>query len=165
MPGTEIWPERYLTDDKVQPPSIESNIYLINGEIRTWAGKCEKVYTPIYRSKGTGEPERVTLGSYGMLNEKESLAAVDVATKAYDYGRGAWPSMTPRQRITCMEKFTAGLKAIRNDVVSLVMWEICKTKEDAEKEVDRTISKFFEYEQHFISITLIQFIFKIPLKH
>jgi len=136
--STTIWDSRYLTDPNVKPPAIVSNIYLINGEIRTWSGKCEQVNTPIYRSDG-GKPQRVSLGSYAMLSEAVSLEAGKAAVAAYNHGRGPWPVMTTRERITCLEKFTAGLKSIRNDIVALVMWEICKTKDDAEKEVDRTI--------------------------
>lgn len=38
-----------------------------------------------------------------------------------------------------MEKFIAGLQKKRDEIANLIMWEICKTKADAQKEVDRTI--------------------------
>jgi glyceraldehyde-3-phosphate dehydrogenase (NADP+) len=38
-----------------------------------------------------------------------------------------------------MKKFVAGLKEKREEIVNLLMWEICKPKPDSEKEFDRTI--------------------------
>lgn len=61
------------------------------------------------------------------------------AVKAYDSGRGVWPRMTPKQRIDHVEKYLAGLRAKRDEIVNLLMWEICKNAADAAKEVDRTI--------------------------
>lgn len=42
-------------------------------------------------------------------------------------------------RIKAMQQFVAGLKQRRDTIVQLIIWEICKTPSDAEKEVDRTI--------------------------
>jgi hypothetical protein len=34
------------------------------------------------------------LGTYAMLTEKEAVESVDAAVKAYDHGRGTWPTMS-----------------------------------------------------------------------
>lgn len=73
------------------------------------------------------------------LGKDEALEAVNAAVQAYDYGRGDWPRMTPAQRITYIEKFLHELKAKRDEIVHILMWEICKVEADAKKEVDRTI--------------------------
>jgi glyceraldehyde-3-phosphate dehydrogenase (NADP+) len=67
------------------------------------------------------------------------VSALDAAVKAYQNGRGEWPRKTTLQRIQALQKFIDGLRKCRDQIVDLVMWEICKTKEDAQKEVDRTI--------------------------
>jgi hypothetical protein len=43
------------------------------------------------------------------------------------------------ERIAAVEKFLRGLKAKRDEIVNLLLWEICKNSTDAAKEVDRTI--------------------------
>ena len=58
---------------------------------------------------------------------------------AFNKGLGVWPQMSVKERIQCVEKFTTGLKARREEIANILMWEICKNKADAFKEVDRTI--------------------------
>lgn len=69
--------------------------------------------------------------------------------KAYDYGRGSWPTSTPAYRIKCLEKFVDGLKKKRDEIAKLLVWEICKTKADSEKEVDRTIQYIYQTIKEF----------------
>jgi glyceraldehyde-3-phosphate dehydrogenase (NADP+) len=61
------------------------------------------------------------------------------AAKAYNSGRGEWPRLRPMERIAAVEKFLQGLRQKRDEIVNLLMWEICKNSADAAKEVDRTI--------------------------
>ena len=37
------------------------------------------------------------------------------------------------ERIACIQRFIVGLQAKRDEIVNLLMWEICKNKEDAQK--------------------------------
>ena len=74
-----------------------------------------------------------------MLTEAASLEALDAAVRAYDNGRGVWPTSSAASRIQAMERFLHGLKERSAEIANLVMWEICKTSADANKEVDRTI--------------------------
>ena len=122
-----------------QVPKVEGNLYVIDGQVLKWTGKSSEVQVPILRA-GELKNGRISIGSYGMLTDKEAMAAVHAAQKAYNYGRGEWPRMGPKNRIEAMEKFVAGLKSMRDEIVELLMWEICKVKDDASKEVDRTIT-------------------------
>lgn len=67
------------------------------------------------------------------------MAALDAAVKAYDNGRGLWPTSSVSFRIAALERFLEGLKNKRDEIANILMWEICKTQPDAVKEVDRTI--------------------------
>jgi glyceraldehyde-3-phosphate dehydrogenase (NADP+) len=60
--------------------------------------------------------------------------------------------MTPNQRIAYVEKFLNELKAKREEIVQLLMWEICKVEADAKKEVDRTIV----YIQDTIKVIIVK---------
>lgn len=47
-----------------------------------------------------------------MMSGDSVIEVLDASVKAYNYGRGAWPSSAPATRIACMEKFLDGLKVI-----------------------------------------------------
>ena len=87
-----------------------------------------------------GKLERAVLGRLPQLDTAEALAALAAARRAWDQGRGAWPTLPVAGRIACMEKLLAGMGAVREEVVRLLMWEIAKTRKDAETEFDRTVA-------------------------
>ncbi len=118
-------------------PSVEATTYLVNGEIKQWHGKMQEVTSPIIIKGAAG---RTRIGAYPMLDETTAMTAVAAAHAAYGRGMGAWPMSSVRDRIAAVEKYLVGLKAARNEIANIIMWEICKTKADSEKEVDRTIT-------------------------
>jgi glyceraldehyde-3-phosphate dehydrogenase (NADP+) len=118
-------------------PAVEATTYLVNGEITQWHGKMQEVTSPIIIKGAAG---RTRIGAYPMLDEATAMTAVSAAHAAYGKGMGAWPMSSVRDRIAAVEKYLAGLKAARNEIANIIMWEICKTKADSEKEVDRTIT-------------------------
>jgi len=74
-----------------------------------------------------------------MLTEKESLDVLDAAVRAYNYGRGPWPTTSVEQRIKCIDKFIFMMNEVKDEVVKILSWEIGKAYQDAEKEFIRTI--------------------------
>jgi glyceraldehyde-3-phosphate dehydrogenase (NADP+) len=108
--------------------------YLVGGEVRVWAGAGAEVLSPVLVGGA-----RAVLGRLPMLDEAEALAALEAARRAWDRGRGAWPTMTVAERIARVERFTARMVERREELVRLLMWEICKSRKDAESEVDRTV--------------------------
>jgi glyceraldehyde-3-phosphate dehydrogenase (NADP+) len=81
------------------------------------------VLSPVCVRQSSGEPEQVVIGSYPVMGETESEAALDAAVHAYDHGRGEWPTMTISQRITCMKEFIRRMVAGRSQSENLIMWE------------------------------------------
>ena len=92
-----------------------------------------------------GAPGRTRIGAYPMLDEATALSAVAAAHAAYGRGMGAWPMSSVRDRIAAVEKcegrnaacarlasrccrcrYLVGLKAARNEIANIIMWEICK---------------------------------------
>ncbi|MES2836279.1 MAG: NADP-dependent glyceraldehyde-3-phosphate dehydrogenase [Bacteroidota bacterium] len=112
--------------------------YLVNGELKIWNGEVQDVYSPVCINENN-KLTRKKLGSFPILGEKESFEALDAAQKAYNLGRGEWPTMSVKKRIEHMLRFTKMMKEQRNSVVKLLMWEIGKSFKDSEKEFDRTI--------------------------
>jgi len=119
------------------PQFIEQREYLINGELKRWAGELNPVASPVYIKKGSGYEQKI-IGSTPLLTSKEALQALDAAVNAYDQGHGTWPSMSVEARIEHVGKFLTKMKEQRTIVVNLLMWEIGKSQKDSEKEFDRT---------------------------
>jgi glyceraldehyde-3-phosphate dehydrogenase (NADP+) len=134
----------FPTSDAVPPEHrrtapIHQRRSLIGGRMIEWTGAVRTVLSPICTRQGDDSVRQVELGSYPVMGEAESDAALDAAVAAYDSGRGAWPTMTVAGRIACMQDFIRRMVAVRATVVELIMWEIGKSLADSAKEFDRTV--------------------------
>lgn len=118
--------------------TLEQKIYLLDGELKQWNGSSQEVVSPVYINNN-GVLTRKKLGSYPLLGEKEALEALASAQKAYNLGRGEWPTMPVKKRIEHMMRFVKMMKEQRSEVVKYLMWEIGKNFKDSEKEFDRTV--------------------------
>ncbi|MDN4166039.1 NADP-dependent glyceraldehyde-3-phosphate dehydrogenase [Cytophagales bacterium LB-30] len=116
---------------------VEQKEYLIDGELLTWEGEMSEVLSPICINDG-GHISQKCIGHTPLLTSQEALHALDAAVKAYDLGMGEWPTLSVGSRIHHVEKFLSAMRAKRQEVVNLLMWEIGKPLKDAEKEFDRT---------------------------
>ncbi|GMN05054.1 NADP-dependent glyceraldehyde-3-phosphate dehydrogenase [Croceitalea sp. MTPC5] len=128
--------------------TIDQTEYLVNGDLKSWEGKTSEVYSTI---SSTSDYKPTLLGSIPDMGEAEALDALDAALKAYDQGQGVWPTMKVKDRIECMENFVNKMEGQREAVVTLLMWEIGKSKPDSYKEFDRTVEYIYdtieEYKQ------------------
>ena len=122
-----------------QVTPMHSRNYLIQGQLRTWEGDVAEVYSPIRTPNSKGEEAPTLLGTVPDMETEIALEALEAAKTAYNRGQGLWPTMKVRERIQCMERFVEKMKQTRDEVVKLLMWEICKNQPDAEKEFDRTV--------------------------
>ena len=126
----------------VLPALIDQKTYLSDGELITWDGPTHEVFSPICMQTPNGI-ERIKIGSYPICTEKEAKIALDAACKAYNDGRGEWPTMSVSERIKCVENFVTKMLEQKAIVVKLLMWEIGKTYGDSEKEFDRTVEYIY----------------------
>ena len=101
-------PEKY----RIAAP-IEQREYLCDGAIKNWAGPQQDVRSPICEAIAV-QPRRI--GSYPLLTEKQALETLDAACRAYDHGRGEWPTMSVEERIQHVEDFAYRMKERRDDV-------------------------------------------------
>ena len=113
--------------------------YLIDGELKTWKGNTTEVFSTIQSPNGSGEMAPTLLGSIPDMETPDALEALNAAEKAFKRGQGLWPTMRVGERLKCMETFVEKMKLHREEVVKLLMWEICKNKSDSYKEFDRTV--------------------------
>lgn len=124
-------------DFRLTSPVVQKE-YLSNGALHVWNGPLHTVLSPICIQTSIGL-QRKEIGKYPLCTESEALMALDAAVKAYNNGRGEWPTMSVADRIACMEKFTFKMIEKKKEVVSLLMWEIGKSYADSLKEFDRTV--------------------------
>lgn len=121
---------------------LHQSEYLCNGQMKPWNGDRHTVLSPICIKTANGL-ERKVIGSYPICGQKEADEALEAAVKAYDNGRGEWPTMSVADRIACVEQFTHEIIEQKNLVVKLLMWEIGKSHADSVKEFDRTIEYIY----------------------
>lgn len=113
-------------------------LYLIDGKLREWKGPFVDVSSPICLSSN-GSLSRTVVGQVPLMDVPTALAALDAAKRAWDNGRGHWPTLSVAARIEAVEGFVGRMLAVRDEVVKLLMWEIGKSLDDSRKEFDRTV--------------------------
>lgn len=138
FPTEEQIPQEYSLTEP-----IEQREYLVNGEMRAWAGKTQDVLSPVYVRTPNGL-EQKRIGSYPITDPADAMEVLDAAVRAFNNGRGEWPMMSVSQRIEAVEKFTQKMIAKRDEVVKLLMWEIGKSLGDSQKEFDRTVQYIYD---------------------
>lgn len=96
-------------------------------------GEVVEVTSPIIdRSNG----QRIAIGRIAQMSADECLKAQEEASKAWNFGMGAWPQMPQKDRIDCIVHFVDALKEKRDIIVQALMCEICKTTSDAKAEFE-----------------------------
>lgn len=112
--------------------------FLINGELRVWDGPTQDVFSPVHLKTADGLTPQY-IGSYPLLSDEVILQALASAVKAYDNGKGYWPTLPVAERIRHMQQFAYRMKTKKAEIVKLLMWEIGKSYQDSVKEFDRTV--------------------------
>ncbi|MEA5536619.1 NADP-dependent glyceraldehyde-3-phosphate dehydrogenase [Crocosphaera sp. XPORK-15E] len=135
----EIFPriEHIPSQFKLKHP-IDQREYLVDGKLQSWEGEMESAFSPVYLQTTEGLI-RQKIGQFPLFNQETALSALEAAVKAYNHGRGQWPTMSVGQRIECLQNFAYRMKEKRHEVVNLLIWEIAKSYTDSCKEFDRTV--------------------------
>jgi glyceraldehyde-3-phosphate dehydrogenase (NADP+) len=133
-----IFPHAHQVPPEVQVPYTEQREYLINGELRQWPGNLNPVLSPVCLKQDDGTLTQQVIGKTPLMDSATALQVLEAAVAAYNLGQGYWPTRSVAERIAHVEKFLNRMRTVRTEVVNLLMWEIGKTRKDAEKEFDRT---------------------------
>jgi glyceraldehyde-3-phosphate dehydrogenase (NADP+) len=135
-----LFPEEHHIPEQCRiAEPIRQDCYLIDGELRRWLGGMQQVLSPVSLRSATGSEQKV-LGEAPLLTETAALETLDVAVRAYSNGRGIWPTMSVGERIKSVQHFTAAMLKKRQEIVTLLQWEIGKSLQEAEREFDRTVT-------------------------
>ncbi|KIH75664.1 aldehyde dehydrogenase [Geoalkalibacter ferrihydriticus DSM 17813] len=140
----EIFPEEQHIPTFCRPPAAEDQReYLVDGLFRVWDGPLQEIYSPLPLRRGRELLPRL-LGRAPQLDRVSALAALDAAGTAFDEGRGRWPTCGSAERLRALRDLRAGLVARRDEILTLLMWEVGKSLAEAAGEFDRTLSYFDE---------------------
>jgi glyceraldehyde-3-phosphate dehydrogenase (NADP+) len=118
-------------------PWIDGMKTFHGGKIDHFSGDYEVITSPIIDAS-TGR--RTEIGRLAQLNHNDVQEVLNSAKTAWNNGQGVWPQMTANQRIEALEKVVISLKQKRDQIVNVLMWEICKSTDDAAAEFDRTMT-------------------------
>jgi glyceraldehyde-3-phosphate dehydrogenase (NADP+) len=113
--------------------------YVFEGQLIEWTGAKQKIQSVVCLPNKEGKPQRVVLGEIHLIDEVTAMKLLDSSVKAYDHGRGHWPTATVSERIECTTRFVEEMVKQREDVVRMLMWEIGKNRSESENEFDRTV--------------------------
>jgi glyceraldehyde-3-phosphate dehydrogenase (NADP+) len=113
-------------------------LYLLDGKLLKWTGPLEDVSSPV-SIDDHGNFKRMIIGQVPSMDEEAAMKGVYAAAKAWDDGRGKWPTMSVSERIAATNRFVERMKKVRDEVAKLLMWEIGKSLEDSYREFDRTV--------------------------
>ncbi len=133
-----LFPEIDQVPPDVKVPFTEQREYLIDGELREWAGDLNPVVSPVCIKQPDGTLTRQVIGKTPLMDSATALQVLEAAVKAYRLGQGFWPTRSVAERIAHVEHFLSRMRTVRNEVINLLMWEIGKSRKDSEKEFDRT---------------------------
>jgi len=133
-----MFPKLKDIPQEYQVTPLKQKTWLLDGKLVEWKGPFQPVYSPVY-VQNNGSLLPYELGSYPLLSGEASLQAMNAALKAYDLGKGEWPTMSVKDRIKHLQHFVKKMKEKRDEVVNWLMWEIGKNLGDSRKEFDRTI--------------------------
>jgi glyceraldehyde-3-phosphate dehydrogenase (NADP+) len=113
--------------------------YLVDGQVRRWEGRTAEALSAVCLRDAAGGVAQRPLGPEARLDRQAALGALEAARRAWDHGRGRWPTLRVGDRVEALQAFAARMRGVREETVRLLTWEIGKSRADSEKEFDRTV--------------------------
>lgn len=129
-------------------PFVDGNFTFFDGKIKPWTEKYTNIYSPIRDESGSP----ILIGKVPRMSSSNGLDVLSAARRAWNRGQGLWPQMKLLERISIIEKIVDDLKLRREEIVQVLMWEICKSRKDAEAEFDRTMAFIADVIREFRNI-------------
>ena len=118
-------------------PFVDGSVRFAGGKVVAHEGVSEPVTSPIVDETSQ---QRTVIGSMAQMTAEDALEVLDEARRAWLGGQGEWPQLSAQQRISALQAALAAVRARREEIVQALVWEICKSIEDAAAEFDRTMA-------------------------
>lgn len=139
----QLFPDQEEAQAKLLQTNIGNKV-LKAGSVFQWDQDFSDVVSPIQIRNADGSTKQHLVGQMPVMHEADIADVQSIAKKAWDHGRGDWPSRRLNERCDIMETFVTRMQSQREIIVQLLMNEICKSRKDAEKEFDRTIEYIWD---------------------
>ena len=78
---------------KFQVDPIICDKYLVDGQLKKWNGDSSDVFSTIQTINSDGKKGPTLLGTIPDMETKSAIQALNSAERAYDKGKGLWPTM------------------------------------------------------------------------
>ena len=131
--------EKDVPPDMLKGIPVRRKDYLREGRVDNWRGPFREVTSPLLIRTVAGLSQK-SIGSVPSMDEEASIGLLHEARKAFNNGRGEWPSLPAGERARRFEEFLNGMETAREDIVRLLQWEIAKTAQESLNEFDRAVS-------------------------
>ena len=118
-------------------PFINGAKIFHGGKVNDYQGNNIEMFSPII-DESTGA--KTIIGKLAQMTVDDLQPILTSAKTAWNHGQGEWPQMSANDRIKALERVVVGLKERRDEIVNVLMWEICKSADDAAAEFDRTMT-------------------------
>jgi glyceraldehyde-3-phosphate dehydrogenase (NADP+) len=123
----------------IEIPKVPARI-LLNGKIISSGFRTKTIHSPCtLRDPTDGSLIYPEIGVTPQLDAEGFMQAVNAASQAWARGRGDWPSARMEERVNAISNLRDRMLPRRESICNLLMWEIAKTRKDAQSEFDRTI--------------------------
>jgi glyceraldehyde-3-phosphate dehydrogenase (NADP+) len=133
-----IFPDRSSIPETARLNGPVLGRLLVDGELLGESIERRPVYSPVLLRNDQDTLENYVVGYAPQADSALVLRALEAAQKAWKGGTGAWPSARMEERLDAVANFSRQMQSHRESIVRLLMWEIGKTRSDAEAEFDRT---------------------------
>ncbi len=135
-PPTSLFPAPSEVPEGVRIEPFDQREILVDGRLCRFDGDLREARSPVCTAGGGGP---VLVGRFPSMTTEQALEALAAAERAFDRGRGAWPTAPVAERVRAVEDFLFRMQERRDEVVRLLMWEVGKSLADSRAEFDRTV--------------------------
>ena len=124
-----------LTVDMKEQPWIDGTKFISDGKVIEYDGYKQECYSPIKKSGSS-----IKIGTLTKMDSKTVLHMLNNARTAWSHGLGQWPHRTSTDRLSIMKRLIESLRKKREEIIRVIMWDICKSFKNASDEYDLTLN-------------------------
>lgn len=124
-----------LAVDMKEQPWIDGTKFISDGKVIEYDGYKQECYSPIKKSGNS-----IKIGTLTKMDSKTVLHMLNNARTAWSHGLGQWPHRTSADRLDIMKRLIESLRRKREEIIRVIMWDICKSFKNASDEYDLTLN-------------------------
>jgi len=125
-----------LKVDMKEQPWIDGTKFICDGKVIDYDGYKQECYSPINKAGSS-----IKIGTLTEMDSKTVLHMLNNARTAWGRGLGQWPHRTnSKDRLEIIKELILLLRRKREEIIRVIMWDICKSFKNASDEYDLTLN-------------------------